>query len=341
MSLWSEPRHAELRTRFYRLLAVMLGSGVPLVRALDVLAQQFEDREFASHLQRAGRMLLEGYPLSKAMSASILPSFQLHLLAVGERTGSLQGVLERLGADSEKGQKTLLKIFSALTYPCVVLVTTLLLVVASQHFVLAGLLRFLQSLDVPLPWTTRVLVVSSAAVEHPLLWLVGALLLWAGLTALARSRERWRPLLYSTPGVGLVLRSALTLRYVRALALCLRVGVPVVQALQLLRQLDPLLETPGEAVLHRLREGDTLSEAWRATDFFPSFVGSVLKAGEESGSLPRLLESAAELTEVSLEETLQSLTAALQPAVMLGVGLLVGFVLVGTLSPLLSVVQSF
>jgi len=153
-------------------------------------------------------------------------------------------------------------------------------------------------------------------------------------------RDQVRALLLAAPLVGPPLRWALALAYIRGFSLCLRTGMPVLQGLRLLEELDPALRPPSLVMQAALREGETLSEAFQRCAFFPPLISQLLAAGEETGKTSELLERAAELGEMLLDSELAAFGAALQPLVLLFVGGLVGFVLIGTLAPLLQLAQS-
>lgn len=335
--LLAAPRRARLRAQALRSLAAMLASGVHLTRALEVLHDQFEDREFRQCFARAGRAILSGQPLSKALAGGPFSILQLQLIKVGERTGALYTILMRLGDQAEQEQSNSLRVFSALTYPCIVLLATILLVLLAQQFVLKGLLEMLGGLGVPLPWPTQLLSFGSRLLNNPWFVALGLLGCLAGLNLLAHFAQPLRAWLYRLPVLGPVLRMSLTIEVLRSLTLCLQAGVPLLSIFSLLSALDPLLEEPLNKIRQGVEEGEPLSALWQNSDFFPPLVAQVMRAGEESGSTADLLVSTARLLEMQLDESLEVASAALQPLVMLLVAALVAFVLVGTLLPLLQV----
>lgn len=338
LDLLAAPRRAQLRAQSLRSLAAMLASGVHLTRALEVLEGQFQgDRQFQQCFEKAQRLIQAGHPLSKALAGGPFSLVQLQLVKVGERTGALHTILVRLGDQAEHEQSNSLRVFSALTYPCLVLLATLLLVFLSQQFVLRGLLEMLQGLGVPLPWPTRLLVLGSRLLNNPWFILGGGLGALAALSLLARFAQILRAWLYRAPLVGPVLRMALTIEVLRSLTLCLQAGVPILSIFTLLSALDPILEAPLAKMRQGLEEGEPLSSLWQDCPFFPPLVAQVMRAGEESGSTADLLVHTAQLLEMQLDESLEVVASALQPAVMLVVAALVAFVLIGTLLPLLQV----
>lgn len=335
-----QPRRTRLTAQFFRSLATLLGSGVHLVRALDVLQQQLADPEFSSALSRALRQVEQGQPLSRALAGGPFNRLHLALIAVGERSGALQVILNRLGDQTERSQANSLKVFSSLSYPCVVFGLTVVGILLGQNYVLKGLLEMLRGLGADLPWPTRLLSQVSSVVGHPLGLVLLLLLAATCLGVVVRFREALRTRLYKLPVLGPVLRLSLTLEILNTLSLCLRAGMPVLQILDLLASLDPITREPLKQVQLRLKDGEEMSQAWAPVEFFPPLVGQVLKAGEESGNTVGLLEQASHLLELQLDQCLASASAALQPLVMLILGLLVGFVLIATLMPLLQITSN-
>lgn len=335
---------------FFRSLATLLNAGIPLSRALAVLAEQVEYGPLRRALPVYSAQLIQGKALSRVLSqpTGMFSTLQLQLVAVGESTGGLHSVLERLATEAEKSNNLWMKIRSALTYPVLVLFLSLVLVVWAQNVVFKDLLGFLTSLGAELPWSTRFLSLTSRILSSPwallLFFLLGAAGFW--LAGMLAARPDWQKKLWSlalaTPGLGPMLRTALAVEFCRALAICNSAGVPILRALDLAAAAcaNPLVQDRVRVARSRVAEGVLVADALADLDLFPRMMIHLLAAGESSGKLSFLLERCAAVCEESMDQAIEIATAALQPAVMMVVGILVGFIIWATLGPMLKVVES-
>lgn len=294
--------------------------------------------------------LRQGKALSRVLSQppGLFTQLQLQLLAVGESTGALHSILERLASDSERSNRLWMRIANALAYPALVLAVSLVLVVFAQNLVFKDLLGFLERMGVDLPWTTRLMSASARILSSPYAWLLlaaGIAGLVATLNHVARTPSTQKTLwslAFRLPGLGTALRTALAVDFCRALALCQTAGVPILQGLELSASgtANPVLNDRIGRVRARVAEGELLHRALRGLDFFPPLVCHFLAAGEKTGKVPFLLERAATVCEESMEQILETASAALQPIVLMIVAGLVGFVVIATMTPMLKVVEA-
>ncbi len=349
--LWFGGRQrATAQALFFRSLATLLNAGIPLSRSLDVLAGQVEYAPMRRALPVYCKQLMQGKALSRVLSqpTGMFTTLQLQLVSVGESTGGLHTVLERLATEAEKTNQLWMKIRSALTYPVLVLFFSLVLVVWAQNVVFKDLLKFLTTLGVDLPWSTRVLSVTSQILSSPwalLLFVLflGALVYGAGQLA---ARPDWQGKLWafglSLPGLGPMLRTALAVEFCRALAICNSAGIPILRSLDLAAAAcaNPLVKARVAVARNQVADGVLVSEALAELDLFPRMMIHLMAAGETSGKLSFLLERCALVCEESMDQAIEIATAAMQPAVMMVVGVLVGFIIWATLGPMLKVVES-
>jgi len=319
----------------------MVNCGIPLSRGIEVLSKQSESSVMRAALKKAQLRLHGGEPLSKALAGPSFDRIHFRLLAVGESTGALPRVLEKLGDEVEHSERLRHQLRSALTYPAVVLVCGLALAVLAQQFVFKDLLEMLVRLQVELPWTTRVMLAASRWASKPWLYLVLAVGLWAlfkGFRSGQRSQRLLRSMYY-WPMLGGPLRCALSVEFARTLSLCQRTGLPLMRSLDLALDLDPVLEEPGWVIIRQVEEGKTLHEALADAAFFPPIIEAMLAAGEQSGAIPEMLERSASLCEESLQSGLRSLQAALQPLLLGVCGAVVAFIVLAVMQPMLTLVE--
>ncbi len=326
-----------------RSLAVMLGAGLPLARALHVLEGQPDGGAVA---QRMRVEVERGQELSAAMqfaSPSFVP-FQLKLIRVGERTGGLVEVLRQLADHEERRRALNLRLRSALTYPAALLVMCLTLLILGPPFLLKGQLRMLELVGGELPLITRVLYALS---DWRVLLLLGLMAVAGGVVAnlwlrSERGYARFDRLMLAIPKLGDLWRLVAVTRFSQALALQLRVGLSVLEAVPQAGAAtgSPALIADLTRSTTALREGSDVTDALAASDFFPRAFLACLRAGEESGKLPDCLQWLSRLNQLELEAALEMALAALEPIIMLIMGLATAFVALATLLPMVKVVQS-
>lgn len=336
---------ARIRAVFFRSLATLFFSGVPLVRALELLAEQQESPQLAEACSGLARKVSQGNYLSRAFMhyPDIFKPVHYKMVQSGEHSGQLHAVLLKL-AQSEESQLQLQQNFrGALLMPLMVSALCLALAILAPPYLFGGLFQMIREVGGSLPWTTRLLMAFSGLVSHPGFYLAIGLL--AGMASLAWKRllkdEHWQFQALKLPVIGSSLRLYLVTHFTQNLASMLEVGVPLLVALeQAARALDAVcLDRVVERVLARLREGETLSRALDLADFFPPMLIQGVRASEEAGRLSSMLEHLHRLLAMDLEQRLDVATRTLEPAVLSLVGGIVAFTLLATLQPLLSVMN--
>jgi len=344
--MWERQGAGRARAVFFRSLSTLVESGVPLVGSLEILARQTEFSPLRVLLPVAVDRLLRGHPLSTALGAQSGPAYpptcftplQLQLITVGERTGSLTKIFDRLAHDCERATDVGQRVVSALVYPVITLLASLGLVLLIQNFIFRDLLAMLTSMNSSLPWPTRFLQFSSACLTSPVFCLLaflgglGALfLMHRALTSREGMRQAWK-LLCKVAVLRNALRLAVTSQFCRALATCLTAGVPLPRSLQLAgsSSYDPFLAEFMAKATELVIGGLSLSDSLAAQKIFPKVLVHCVAAGENVGRIPYMLEKVADVLEESLQQAIDSSTALIQPVVLVVVGSLVGFVVIAT-----------
>lgn len=337
-------------TLFYRSLATMITAGLPISRSLGILARHGEDRALQQVIRRLDTQVRGGSALSASMSTlpAVFSRLEIRLLQLAERTGTLPLVLETLSAHREKAQAMELQIKSALVYPAFILALCLIMLVLGPPYLLEGQFQLIRAARQPVPALTQVLMFCSDVVRSPLgLGAIAASLAGSlGLARLAWQRDSWRAFVYrralGAPGLGRALRNLATARFARSLAISYRVGLPVTEGLVLAAQNSgsPVLEAVAPAIVERLLDGASLAQALESAEFFPPLMVHSIKAAEEAGAVDGMMEWTARIYDLELESALESFIALIEPTLMLSMGILVGIVLLGTLLPMVNVLQS-
>lgn len=328
----------------------MLNSGFNILDGLRCLADQLEERDLKEALEGVATRVSAGHRLSAAMAAH-QPHFEAiecALVKVGEETGGLHRVLHRLADMSEQRRENHQRLISALTYPAWVVAISTALLIFAPLFVLKDMLELIRELSADLPLITKLYLAFSAMLVHPLFYLALVLLgvaVFFGLRHLANSRAlriKVESVLLETPGLGPFLRSSLSLEFSLTLGTCYESGIVVLDALRLsgLASRSTWLEEQTRGAIAALKDGSSLCEALAELELFEPASLSMVAVGEEAGQVEDSLRTIAEMNQQRCRHTLELAQAMLEPLLLLGVGLLVGFMAIATLTPMLKVAQS-
>lgn len=333
---------------FFSHLALLLREGVPLTRALDVLQeQQPPGSRLARELPEMNRQLCAGQCLSFVLAArpDLFPAISSGLVKVGESTGALVAVLEKLGAFLEREDAFKRRTWHALGYPLFVLFAALVLTAGLLVTVVPSFTTMLRELNAPLPLPTRMLLAASGFVSHPV---SGAATLAAVLASLwlfrryAETPGGSRQLFESTlriPVAGKLLEMDCFTRYCDSLELALTTGVPYVVAFRLAAGVcgHPGVMDDAAALVEALKDGETAAEHMAGLpELYPRSLVTLLRSGEETGLLTQFLGVASRSLELEVVSLRAMMLSSLEPLLMMGVAALVGGMVLSLLLPLQS-----
>lgn len=334
---------------FYRSLATLLTAGVRIDRALDLLSQQDDDPHMAHISRDMCERVSRGHALSEAMAKWPREFSELDqkLAQVGEMTGNIDQLLERLAAYEESRRAVTMRVKSALTYPFFIFLLTLAALVVLPPYLFAGLFRLIESLGVDIPLLTRIVLIFAKVVSSPFFLVAAALGIAAAVKILPGVLER-PPVRLRLARIGLrlpVLGKALQIiavtRFARALEIMINCGVSIDDCLKMafIASGNPVLVERRNDALETLFSGTTLSQALDETGFFPSAFLQVVSSGEESGRLPELLSRICDMYDVQLAHTLETVVAAVEPAMMVMMGGFVGIFIIASMQPMSQILQ--
>ena len=327
---------------FARQFHVLVANGTPVVAALGALERQSRDQTWRELLVDVRLRVEEGAGLAEAMAAHpvCFDATCRTLVAAGESSGDLPGMLERLAAITQQRIAVRRSVLGALTYPVLLLGIALSALIALLIVVLPRFGGLFETLDVPLPPTTQVLLVIGETLKS--YW-------WAFLAALASSigglwawsrtdqgRHFLHGMVLTLPGVKDIVRALCTARIARVLGVLMEARVPIFEALALTKhatgnvRYGRLLDRAAELV----RNGDALSSAFGDETLVAPSVQEVLRSGERSGQVGPLLLSVADALDEDNQSVVRSLTSVMEPAILVVMGLLIGLVAISLFLPL-------
>ncbi|HYT07846.1 MAG TPA: type II secretion system F family protein [Rugosimonospora sp.] len=332
---------------FTRQFSVMIDAGLPLVQCLEILAGQQENKTFETVLTTTRASVEGGATLSAAMRQhdKVFDALYVNLVEAGEAGGILDTILQRLASYIEKNVKLKRAVKSALVYPVAVLlvaggVITLLLWKVVPIFVTLFL-----GLGVDLPLPTRIVMALSNFVGSIfgllivvfLAGMVIAIKLWHGTE---KGRYILDGLLLKLPLVGILLRKIAVARFTRTLGTLISSGVPILEGL------DITARTAGNAVIEKalshvrksLEQGKNLADPLKETNVFPGMVTQMIGVGEQTGAMDAMLQKIADFYEEEVDAAVKDLLAALEPAMIIFLGVVVGGIVISMYLPLFSLI---
>ncbi|WP_102124991.1 type II secretion system F family protein [Deinococcus planocerae] len=331
---------------FSKQLATLINAGVPLVQSLAILQRQIESKALQGVIKALRADVESGTPLSEALlkHPKVFNRLYINLVKAGETSGTLDSILERIAAFQEKELALRGKLKSALTYPVVVLVfaigiTYFLLTTIVPQF--AGILA---QLNAPLPLITKVLMAVSDFLKN------SGLLIFVFIAVFVFA-YRW---FYKTPKGrvvvdrlklrlpvfgGLLQKSAIS-SFARTFGLLISSGVNIIESLEITKGTanNAIVEDTIENAKNVVMVGDPMSASLATSKVFPPMVVSMVSIGEETGSLDDMLAKVGDFYDREVDEAVDSLTAAIEPLMIVFLGGIVGTIVAGMFLPMFSII---
>jgi type IV pilus assembly protein PilC len=320
----------------------MLNSGLPINRALEVLAKQTENKKLRKCTMALEKSVEAGANLSKAMQEfpEIFDNLFISLVKAGEGTGTLGNSLIKMSIFKEREAELKSKIKGALTYPLIVLGGSTLIVILLFIFVLPKFVGFLAGMNVPLPLPTKItLGISNFLVQR---WyiLFGVLAVaFFSIRAFLKTKKGktfWDGLLLKMPIIGpLIIKNSMS-RFTDTLSTLFGAGVPLVQALEMTvgTMGNGVISATVDNIIERVKGGEALSGALSKNLYFTPMVIQMAIVGEESGYLEKMLAKVADFYTDEVNAATAGLAAAINPILMIFVGVIIGWVLISLYLPI-------
>jgi type IV pilus assembly protein PilC len=325
---------------FTRQLAVFIRSGIPIMEALEVIIEETPNKLLNVILKQMIDDLRAGDTFAAAAKVhpEAFPAFYVGILESAELTGNLDGVLNQLADYIDRDSKARGRISAALVYPAVVSVMSVVTVIVLGAFVLPRFVVFFKSLNAKLPLPTRMLLNSSSFVSkwwYVIFAVIIAVI--AGFVSMRRSpagRTKLDGILLKLPVVGDLTQTAILERVCRVLSSMLRAGVDLPRSMTITAESsnNSVYRSALLNIRDEMMEGQGLAGPIARSGLFPGAARQMFRVGEETGSLDQQLEVAATYYSRELETKLERATALFEPAVIIMMGVVVGFVAVALIS---------
>lgn len=328
---------------FTRQLATMVGAGLPLVSCFDLAARGAENRTLQEVTLRVKADIEAGTTLTDAMvkEPAMFDELFINLVQAGEQSGILETVLNRLAVYKEKSAALKAKVKSAMTYPIAVLVIAFVITGVLMIFVVPTFAELFSSFGAELPMPTRI-VIGISEWAQARWWLVLAVIgagSWSFSNAYKKNKQfhyQMDKLALKLPVFGNILRKSSVARFARTFGTMIAAGTPILDSL------ENVAKTAGnkvveEAVMNSrssISEGRTLTEPLAASGIFPPMVTQMIGIGESTGNLEVMLEKVADFYEAEVDRAVDSLTALLEPLILVILGVLIGGLVVAMYMPI-------
>ncbi|MFG1608727.1 type II secretion system F family protein [Actinoplanes sp. NPDC049265] len=334
---------------FARQFATMTSSGMSLLRSLSILEEQTSAPALKKAVTEVRTDVAGGVSLSAAMGKheKQFPRLMVAMVRAGEAGGMIDRALEQIANSLEKDAALRGKIKSALTYPAIVLSFTFVLIAGVLIFIVPIFEDMFKNLGGELPGITQFLVDAS----HNMWW-IGPLFLGIvfGTTTFVKRRLRTNAefrlaidrLKLKLPVFGSLFRKLAMSRFSRNLGLLLNVGVPVMQALSVVGETtgNEVIGAAMRDVQSAVREGQPMSSALRHHKVFPEMVTQMIEVGEESGQISQMLDKVADFYDREVDSAAESLTASIEPIMVLVMGAVVGGMVICLYLPMFTIYQN-
>ncbi|MDM7995761.1 MAG: type II secretion system F family protein [Acidobacteriota bacterium] len=332
---------------FTRQLSIMLDAGLPLIQALDAIAQEHPNKEFKSTLEAIRGDVESGSTLSAAMARHprIFDALFTNMIAAGETGGILDTILQRLSSFIEKIVKIKKAVKSAMIYPSTILAIAVGVVTIILWKVVPVFSTLFEGFNVDLPLPTRIVIAVSGIIERYMIFF----LIFVGICAFGlksyyktdKGRHVVDGALLKLPVLGDVLRKIGVSRFTRTLATLLTSGVPILEGLNITAKTsgNAILEDTIYKLRQRIEEGGNMADPMRQSGFFPPMVTQMVSVGESTGELDTMLVKVADYYEEEVDLVVANLLTILEPFLMAFLGVVVGGIVISMYLPLFKLIQ--
>jgi len=330
---------------FTRQFSTMIDAGLPLVQCLDILSSQADNASFRTVLLKVKAKVEQGSTFADALKdhPSVYDELYVQLVAAGEIGGILDTILNRLAQYIEKAQKLRAKIKGAMTYPAIVLLVAVGVTIVLLLYVTPVFEKMFKDFGQALPAPTQFVVDLSKWLQSYFLYCVGVIIaIVFGFRAFYRNpkgREIFDSLVLKTPLFGDLLRKVAVARFTRTLGTMISSGVPILDALEVTAKTagNRTVEKAIRYAKVQISEGKTITQPLAETNVFPSMVVQMIGVGEATGAMDTMLSKIADFYDDEVDNSVNALTAMIEPIMMVFLGGVVGGFLVAMYLPIFTI----
>ncbi len=332
---------------FSRQLATMVDSGIPLVQALDILCEQIETPVFKNILAKVKDDVETGSSLSDALARhpAVFSTLYINMVRAGESSGALDDILDRLAAYLEKSSMLQRKVKSSLVYPAVVISMAILITLVMLIKVIPTFKGIFTMLGGTLPLPTRILILVSDTIREMFLYVVAVII--AIVFALKKymrtpqGKENFDKTLLRLPILGGLFRKVAVAKFSRTLATLVKSGVPILVSLEIVGKTagNAVIEKAVESVRNGIKEGENIADPLAKSGAFPPMVVRMIKVGEQTGELEKMLTKIADFYEDQVDAAVSGLTSLIEPLIIAFLGIVIGGIVIAMFLPVFKLTE--
>lgn len=330
---------------FTRQLATLIDAGLPILRSLHILQEQVESQIFKDKIGQIAKDIESGGSLSDALSKhpKVFDSLYVNMVRAGEIGGVLEAVLNKIAEFLEKRQIIIGKVKSAMMYPLIVMILAISIVTFILLVIIPKFKEIFDQLGAELPFLTQLLVDLSYIIANRTIWVVLAIAaVWFIFKKINQTKEGkyfFDRLKLRLPVFGDLFRKIAITRFASTLATLITSGVPILQALDIVRETsgNEVLTRAMDTVYNSVKDGETIHEPLSKCKVFPPLVVHMVAVGEETGAIDQMLIKVAEAYEREVDDTVNALTSIIEPVLIVFLGAIVGVIVVALYLPLFNI----
>ncbi|HQP10776.1 MAG TPA: type II secretion system F family protein [Candidatus Omnitrophota bacterium] len=329
-------------------LANMIDAGLTLINSLQIIHRQIENRKLRVVIEEVKRAVEGGSTFSDALShhPKVFSKLFVDMVRAGETSGRLNAVLNRLANYVEQQEDLRQQVKNALFYPMILVIAGIAVVVMIVSFVMPKFIEVFNRAEVALPLPTQIFNAFGLAITH--YWYVIIFIVWLavmGIKMYARTQwGRWRldRLKLDLPVVGSLVRKLIISRFSRTLATLVDSGVPILQSLDIVRDVvgNKVIAEVVKNVHNSVEEGEPIAKELKKSGEFPLDMVQMVSVGEETGKLAPMLDKIAGFYDNAVGYSLKKLIALIEPAFIIVLGILVGFIMASMLLPMFDMIKT-
>ncbi|MFT8341825.1 MAG: type II secretion system F family protein [Clostridium beijerinckii] len=327
---------------FCRQFYTMLNAGVPILTCLDILSSQVENQKLRQATKEINDDVAKGEVLSESMRKhkDVFPDVLVSLVASGEASGNLEDIMLRMAANYEKENKISNKVRSALIYPAVLGIVSIGAVVFILTYVMPTFTEIFEQSGTVLPWSTQLLLSLSSGIKN--YWYI--IIIVIGLSVFLiniflKSDEGiyfLSNLKLKLPVLKKLNQMIIVSRFTRTMSTLIASGLSLVEALRIVSEVsgNKIAENELLKIRDKVIRGESLYTSMRESGIFPEMLYSMIKIGEETGALDDILNKTADFYDEELDSIIQTSVALMEPALIVTMGLIIGFMVASIMLPM-------
>ena len=340
----------EEKLNFSRNTAVMIGAGVSLSKALEVMARQTQNEKFKATISQVAESIKKGKSFAEAIGErpDIFPKFYQEMVRAGEKSGKLEESLKLIALQLKKDYVLKKKVRGAMVYPIIVMIAMVGIGILMLIYVVPTLISTFEELKVELPLSTQfIILISKSLLQSGLFFLLGsaaagyALYRWFGSP---RGKKQVDWLFTHLPIIKGINQKFNSARTCRTLSSLVSSGVDILEAISITKEVlqNHLYQNILEDARAKIQRGETISKAFLSSgELYPALVGEMMAIGDETGELSHMLLRLASFYEGEAAQATKDLSTVIEPALMILIGVVVGFFAISMISPMYNLVGAF